>query len=154
MCPAPMSPMVVIAINYDPPVLLRRAKRSKRPAGAGAGGRHQAARSAVLLGCALRRSDVAPLTDGRAPGGFTPEATIAARRANTPEYVGVVPATPSAFRPSARGRSRRRTTRGWRRNWPPASPAGRARSRFWGQVRQMAHPPAGAVAVNAPDITT
>jgi hypothetical protein len=37
---------------------------------------------AVLLGCALRRSDVAALTDGRCSGGFKPEATVAARRAD------------------------------------------------------------------------
>ena len=35
--------------------------------------------------CALRRPDVATLTDGRCSGGFTLEATVAARHANTPE---------------------------------------------------------------------
>ena len=40
---------------------------------------------AVLLGCALRRCEVAALTDGRCLGGFTLEATVAARHANTPE---------------------------------------------------------------------
>src|ERR1019366_5427968 len=40
---------------------------------------------AVLLGCALRRCEVAALTDGRCSGGFTLEATVAARHANTPE---------------------------------------------------------------------
>jgi len=39
---------------------------------------------AVLLGYALRWSEVAALTDGRRSGGFPPEATAAARRANTP----------------------------------------------------------------------
>jgi dihydroxyacid dehydratase/phosphogluconate dehydratase len=39
----------------------------------------------VLLGCALRRSAVAALTDGRCSGGFTLEATVGARHANTPE---------------------------------------------------------------------
>ena len=34
---------------------------------------------------ALRRSEVAALSDGRCSGGFTPEATVAARRANAPE---------------------------------------------------------------------
>jgi hypothetical protein len=40
---------------------------------------------AVLLGCALRRSAAAALTDGRSSGGFTPEATVAARDVNAPE---------------------------------------------------------------------
>jgi len=40
---------------------------------------------AVLLGCAQRRCEVAALTDGRSSGAFTPEATGAARHANTPE---------------------------------------------------------------------
>jgi hypothetical protein len=40
---------------------------------------------AVLLGFALRRSAVAALTEGRCSGAFAPEATVAARRANTPE---------------------------------------------------------------------
>ena len=40
---------------------------------------------AVLLGCALRRCEVAALTDRRCLGGFTLEATVAARHANTPE---------------------------------------------------------------------
>jgi hypothetical protein len=31
----------------------------------------------VLLGCALRPSEVAALTDGRCSGGFTPEAAVA-----------------------------------------------------------------------------
>jgi hypothetical protein len=39
----------------------------------------------VLLGRALRRCEEAALTDGRCSGGFTPEATVAARHANTPE---------------------------------------------------------------------
>jgi len=39
----------------------------------------------VLLGRALRRSAVAALTDGRQSGGFTMEATVAARHANAPE---------------------------------------------------------------------
>jgi len=38
---------------------------------------------AVLLGCAPCRCAVATLTDGRWSGGFTPEATAAARHANT-----------------------------------------------------------------------
>jgi site-specific recombinase XerC len=38
---------------------------------------------AVLLGCALRRCQVAALTDGRCSGAFTLEATVAARHANT-----------------------------------------------------------------------
>jgi hypothetical protein len=37
---------------------------------------------AVLLGCALRQSAAAALTDGRCSDGFTPEATGAARHAN------------------------------------------------------------------------
>ena len=41
--------------------------------------------SAALLGYALRRPAVAALTDGRCSGAFAPEATVAARRANTPE---------------------------------------------------------------------
>jgi len=40
---------------------------------------------AVLLGCALRRCAVAAPTDGRCSAGFTPEATAAARHADTPE---------------------------------------------------------------------
>ncbi len=50
---------------------------------------------AVLLGCALRRSEVAALTeaDRRCSGGLTPEATGAARRANTAELFGVVTGT-------------------------------------------------------------
>jgi hypothetical protein len=40
---------------------------------------------ARLLSRALRRSEVAALSDGRCSGGFTPEATVAARRANAPE---------------------------------------------------------------------
>jgi len=40
---------------------------------------------AVLLGWALRRRAVAALTDGRCSSGFTPEATVAARRAIAPE---------------------------------------------------------------------
>jgi hypothetical protein len=52
----------------------------------------------VLLGCALRRSAVAALTNGLSSGGFTPEATVGARHANTPE-LSVVPATLSACRP-------------------------------------------------------
>jgi hypothetical protein len=38
----------------------------------------------VLLGRALRRSAVAAGSDGRCSSGFTPEATVAAGRANTP----------------------------------------------------------------------
>jgi hypothetical protein len=64
---------------------------------------------AVLLGCALRRSQVAALTDGRCSGGFTEKATVAAPHANAPE-LSVWAATPSARRPSARRRSHRRTT--------------------------------------------
>jgi hypothetical protein len=41
---------------------------------------------AVVLGCALRRSQVAALADERCSGGFTPEATVAAPRANTPDW--------------------------------------------------------------------
>jgi hypothetical protein len=40
---------------------------------------------AVLPGCALRRSAVAALADGRCSGGFTRDATVDARRATTPE---------------------------------------------------------------------
>ena len=40
---------------------------------------------AVPPGCALRPSAVAALTDGRSSGGFTPQATGAARHANAPE---------------------------------------------------------------------
>jgi hypothetical protein len=36
-------------------------------------------------GRAFRRREVAALTDGRCSGGFTPEATVAARHANAPE---------------------------------------------------------------------
>ena len=39
---------------------------------------------AVLPGGALRRSAVAALAEGRCSGAFTAEATVAARRANTP----------------------------------------------------------------------
>jgi hypothetical protein len=39
----------------------------------------------VLLGRALRRSAVAAPSDRRCSGGFTPEATVAARHANAPE---------------------------------------------------------------------
>ena len=39
---------------------------------------------AVLLGCALRRCEVAALTDGRSSRGFTLEATVAVRHANVP----------------------------------------------------------------------
>src|ERR1017187_10510383 len=53
---------------------------------------------AVLLGCALRRSAVAELTDGRASGGFTPQATGDARHANTPELSASCLTTPSACR--------------------------------------------------------
>jgi hypothetical protein len=52
----------------------------------------------VLLGCALRRSAVAELTDGRASGGFTPQATGDARHANTPELSASCLTTPSACR--------------------------------------------------------
>jgi hypothetical protein len=38
----------------------------------------------VLLGYALRRCEAAALADGRSSGGFTPEAAVAARHANTP----------------------------------------------------------------------
>jgi hypothetical protein len=37
---------------------------------------------AVLLGCALRKCAVAARTDGRCSGGFTTEATVAARHAD------------------------------------------------------------------------
>jgi len=40
---------------------------------------------AVLLGCALRQSAGAALTDGRSSGGCMPEARVAAGRADTPE---------------------------------------------------------------------
>ena len=40
---------------------------------------------AVLLGGVLRQSTMAALADGRRSGGFTPEATAAARHANAPE---------------------------------------------------------------------
>src|ERR1017187_6595974 len=52
----------------------------------------------VLLGGALRRSKVAELTDGRASGGFTPQATGDARHANTPELSASCLTTPSACR--------------------------------------------------------
>jgi hypothetical protein len=39
----------------------------------------------VLLGRARRRSAVAALADGRRSGGFTLEATVAARHANAPD---------------------------------------------------------------------
>ena len=48
-------------------------------------GLHDRAIIAVLLGCALRRSAVAALADGRRSGGFTLEATVAARQADPPE---------------------------------------------------------------------
>jgi hypothetical protein len=67
----------------------------QRAAGAGIGRRHRAREKrevesasaiiAVLLGCALHRCEAAALTDGCRSGGFTPEATVAARRANAPE---------------------------------------------------------------------
>jgi len=40
---------------------------------------------AVPLGCALRRCEGAARTDGRCSGGFTAEATVAARHAGAPE---------------------------------------------------------------------
>jgi len=46
---------------------------------------HARAILAVLLGCGLRRSAVAALTDGRSAGGLTPEVTAAARHAIAPE---------------------------------------------------------------------
>jgi hypothetical protein len=48
-------------------------------------GRRARAIIAVLLGCALRPSAVAALTDARRSGAFTTEATVAARHANTPD---------------------------------------------------------------------
>jgi hypothetical protein len=39
----------------------------------------------MLLGGALRQSEVAALTDGRGSGGFTVEATVVARHAVTSE---------------------------------------------------------------------
>jgi hypothetical protein len=48
-------------------------------------GRRDRAIIAVLLGCALSRPAVAALTDGRWAGGFTLEATVAARQADAPE---------------------------------------------------------------------
>src|ERR1017187_6651000 len=57
----------------------------------------------MLLGCALRRFDSAALTDGRCSGGFTPEATGVARRADAPK-LSALPRAPCGF--SAR--------RGWR----------------------------------------
>src|ERR1039458_4866110 len=44
---------------------------------------HDPAIIVVLLGSAPCRFTVGALTDGRSPGGFTPEATVAARRGNT-----------------------------------------------------------------------
>jgi len=41
---------------------------------------------AVRLGGALRRSAAAAFADGRCSGAFTPEATVTARHANTPEW--------------------------------------------------------------------
>jgi hypothetical protein len=43
----------------------------------------------MLLGCALRRPEVAALTDGRWSGGCTLEATVAARHADAPELTTV-----------------------------------------------------------------
>ena len=48
-------------------------------------GRRERAILAVGLGGAQRRPAVAALTDGRSSGGFTPQATGAARHANAPE---------------------------------------------------------------------
>ena len=63
-------------------------------AGAGAPKRSKELRdraiTAVLLGCAPRQPEDAARTDGRRAGGFTPEATVAARRAITAGAVGVV----------------------------------------------------------------
>ena len=53
----------------------------------------------MLLGCGLRRCEVAALTGWRCSGAFTPEPTVAARHANAPGVVGAVLATPSACRP-------------------------------------------------------
>jgi hypothetical protein len=113
----------------------------------------------VLLGRALRRSEVAALSDGRCSGGFTPKATVAARRANPPE-LWVVLATPSACWPH-RLRSRRRTTGGGRRSGQPASQTGRrhrareAREVDRRQVRQTGSPSGRPRRfLNAPDITT
>src|ERR1039458_6149406 len=44
---------------------------------------HDPAIIVVLLGSAPCRFAGGALTDGRSPGGFTPEATVAARRGNT-----------------------------------------------------------------------
>ena len=72
------------------------------PAGAGAPeraghrDRQGAARRAIIAprcsAVALRRSEVAALTDGRFSGGFTLEAKAAARHANAATAVGVGPA--------------------------------------------------------------
>jgi len=66
--------------------LLKRAGHRDYPAPARP--RHH---RAALLGRALRRRAVAALADGRCSGGFTPEATGAARHARVPE-LSVVPA--------------------------------------------------------------
>jgi len=73
---------------------------------------------AVLLGCGLRPPEVAARTDGRCSGIHAG----GDGRRTAREYAD------AARIPSVRRRSRRRTTRCWRRNWPPASPASRARS--------------------------
>jgi len=52
---------------------------------------------AVVLGCALRRCAVAARTDGRCSGAFTPEATVAAQHANTPELWVQWTGFPSGF---------------------------------------------------------
>ena len=73
----------------------RRVRQAHPPADAAAperAGHHdhpgparQRHHRAVPPGCALRPSAVAALTDGRSSGGFTPQATGAARHANAPE---------------------------------------------------------------------
>jgi hypothetical protein len=65
----------------------------------------------------MRALLLAAFTDGRYSGGFTPEATVAARHANA-----FLRHHPNVGHPHAGGRGDGHGT-GWRRNWPPASSA-------------------------------
>jgi len=67
------------------PTILQAQALPNRPEIATTHGPRDRAILAVLLGCTLRRCAVAALTDGRCSGGFTLEATVAVRHANTAE---------------------------------------------------------------------
>jgi integrase len=74
--------------------------------------------TAVLLGCALRRSQVAALTDGALFGRIHAGGDGRRTAGGYAGAVGVSPATASACQPYARRRSRRRATGCRRRNLP------------------------------------